>query len=152
MFDIGWQELFIVGLLALIVVGPKDLPRVIRTVSGVLRKVKGMAREFQSGLDDVVRESELSDMRKQLEEQTEGMKDDFADEMDPTGDLTGEFDFTEEQAALEKSVRDDDSPAEHYEPEIPEPETFVESSEPETIAETPPAVDDTKVDDTKKDG
>ena len=47
MFDIGWQELFIVGVLALLVVGPRDLPRTLRTVMGYVRKAKGMAREFR---------------------------------------------------------------------------------------------------------
>lgn len=119
MFDIGWQELFIVGLLALLVVGPKDLPRVIRTVSGVLRKAKGMAREFQSGLDEVVREADLQDMRKELEAQGDEIKRNVSDNIDPSGDLTGDLDFSKEQMELESSMNmDDDTPAETYEPEI----------------------------------
>ena len=55
MFDIGWQELFILAVLAIIVIGPKDLPRTIKTVTGWLRKARSMARELQSGIDDVVR-------------------------------------------------------------------------------------------------
>ena len=57
MFDIGWQELFILAVLAIIVIGPKDLPRTIKTVTGWLRKARSMARELQSGIDDVVREA-----------------------------------------------------------------------------------------------
>lgn len=120
MFDIGWQELFIVGLLALIVVGPKDLPRVIRTVSGVLRKVKGMAREFQSGLDEVVRDAELQEMRKELQAQGDEIQRNVSDRIDPSGDLTGDFDFSEEERELQSALNDDDTPAEHYEPELPD--------------------------------
>jgi len=72
MFDIGWQELFLVAVAALIVVGPKDLPRALKTVTGAIRKVKGMARDFQGGLDDIVRETELADMRNEIEAQTGG--------------------------------------------------------------------------------
>ena len=67
MFYIGWQEIFLIAVLALIVIGPKDLPRALKTITGVLRKAKGMARDFQSGLDDIVRETELADMRKQID-------------------------------------------------------------------------------------
>ena len=71
MFDIGWQELFIVAAIAIIVVGPKDLPRVLRTVTQVIRKARSMAGEFQRGIDDVVREAELDDLRKQVEASTD---------------------------------------------------------------------------------
>ena len=46
MFDLGWQEFMLIALIALIVVGPKDLPRVIRAVSQGIRRVRGVAREF----------------------------------------------------------------------------------------------------------
>lgn len=104
MFDIGWQELFVIGILALIVVGPKDLPRVIRTISGMIRKAKGMAREFQSGLDEVIREAELDDMRKELETQTEGMRADLAGNDILPPDLTAELDFANEQRELDAAV------------------------------------------------
>ena len=63
MFDIGWQELFILAVLAIIVVGPKDLPRAIQTVTHWIRKARSMARDLQDGLDDVVREAELDDIK-----------------------------------------------------------------------------------------
>ena len=62
MFDIGWQELFILALLAIVVIGPRDLPRAIRTVTHWIRRARGMARDLQDGLDDVVREAELEDI------------------------------------------------------------------------------------------
>ena len=66
MFDLGWTELFIVGLITLLVVGPKELPRVLRTISQVMAKARGLAREFQSSVDDMVRESELDDLKKEI--------------------------------------------------------------------------------------
>lgn len=68
MFDIGWQEIFIVGILALIIVGPKDLPRALKTGTLYLRKARGMAREFQNGLNEVIREAELDDLKQQVAE------------------------------------------------------------------------------------
>jgi len=93
MFDIGWQELFIVAVLALIVVGPKDLPRTLRTVTHYVRKARGMAREFQSGLDEVIRESELDDIKKDVRKTTSlDLEQEVRDTVDPSGSLTAEFD------------------------------------------------------------
>ena len=92
MFDIGWQELFLVAVAALIVVGPKDLPRALKTVTGAIRKVKGMARDFQGGLDDIVRETELADMRNEIEAQTGGdLRKSIENSIDPDGDLSREM-------------------------------------------------------------
>jgi len=64
MFDIGAFELLIVAVLALVVVGPKELPRMLRTVMQVVRKVKAMSREFTSGLDDLAKEVDINEMVK----------------------------------------------------------------------------------------
>ena len=88
MFDLGWSELFIIALVALIVVGPKELPRVLRTVSQALAKVKGLAREFQSGLDEMAREAELTDLKRQVENVSRGSLDKaLEDTVDPTGEV-----------------------------------------------------------------
>ncbi len=89
MFDIGWQEVFLIAIVALIVVGPKDLPRVLKTVTAALRKLKGMAREFQSGLDDIVRETELDDMRREIAAEANGdFIKDIEKTMDPDGNIS----------------------------------------------------------------
>ncbi len=67
MFDIGWQELFILAVLAIIVIGPKDLPRAIRTISKGVRKARSMARDLQDGMDDVIREAELDDLKEKFD-------------------------------------------------------------------------------------
>ncbi len=66
MLDIGWAELAVIAVIALLVVGPKDLPRVLRTVGGWARKARAMAREFQGTLDDMVRESEFDEIGKEV--------------------------------------------------------------------------------------
>lgn len=67
MFDISWQELFVIVAIAIIVIGPKELPRTLRSVMGLVRKGRMMAREFQDGLDEVVRQADLEDVRAELE-------------------------------------------------------------------------------------
>ena len=92
MFDIGWQELFIVGILAIIVVGPKDLPRALRTVTQWIRKARDLAREFQSGIDEVVREADIEDIRKEAKELGGyDLGKSITDELDPDGKLTGDL-------------------------------------------------------------
>lgn len=105
MFDIGWQELFIVGVLALLVVGPRDLPRTLRTVMGYVRKAKGLAREFQNGIDEVAKEVELDDIRKEanrigqmdLEEEVKVI-------VDPLGTLNQGLDMSDVQSAIQETA------------------------------------------------
>lgn len=68
MFDIGWTEVTIIIIVAIIVIGPKDLPRVLRTVGEWVGKAKSLTREFRSHVDDFVRETELEDIKKQIEQ------------------------------------------------------------------------------------
>ena len=58
MFDIGGWEFLVIAILAIIVIGPKDLPATVRIVSQWARKARGLAREFQSGLDEMAREAD----------------------------------------------------------------------------------------------
>jgi sec-independent protein translocase protein TatB len=71
MFDIAPTELLIVAVVALVVIGPKDLPRVMRTVGHWVGRAKGMARHFRSGLDTMMREAELEEMEKQWKTENE---------------------------------------------------------------------------------
>ena len=68
MFDIGWPELMLIMVVALVVIGPKDLPAAIRTVTTILRKVRGMAAEFQNGLADIAREAGVDDIKNNIED------------------------------------------------------------------------------------
>lgn len=69
MFDVGWSELLLIGVVALIVVGPKELPRMLRTVGQYVGRARSVAREFQRSMDDAAREmdlQELQDARRHL--------------------------------------------------------------------------------------
>jgi sec-independent protein translocase protein TatB len=94
-FDIGWSEMALVLLVALIVIGPKDLPRVARTMGKWVAKGRSMAREFQSALEDMAREAELDKVKSEIEKAS---RTDFGktieNTIDPTGELGQAFDPT----------------------------------------------------------
>ncbi|MCK5167399.1 MAG: twin-arginine translocase subunit TatB [Rhodospirillaceae bacterium] len=88
MFDIGWQEIFIIGILALIVVGPKDLPQAVRTVSQWIRKARAMANEFQGGVNEMIREAELDDIKKQITDvKSFDLQSELEKNIDPSGEI-----------------------------------------------------------------
>jgi len=95
MFDIGWQELFVVAIFALIVVGPKDLPKAIRAITSWIRKAKMMTREFQAGVNDMVREAELDDLKDTLTDPVD-IKKTFTDAVDPDGSLAKDMSLSED--------------------------------------------------------
>jgi sec-independent protein translocase protein TatB len=67
MFDIGWIELMVIAIVAIVVVGPKDLPRAMRFVGQWTGKMKKMAREFQGQFNEALREAELDTVKKDVE-------------------------------------------------------------------------------------
>ncbi|HEX3673940.1 MAG TPA: Sec-independent protein translocase protein TatB [Rhizomicrobium sp.] len=67
MFDLSWSHILIVLVVALIVVGPKDLPRLMRIVGGWVGKARGMANEFRKSFDEMARQSELDELRQEIE-------------------------------------------------------------------------------------
>ncbi len=71
MFGIDSAELLIIAVVALVVIGPKDLPRVLRTVGNFVAKARGMASHFRLGMDNMIRETELADLDRQWKEQNE---------------------------------------------------------------------------------
>lgn len=89
MFDIGWDEMALVAVVALIVIGPKDLPNVLRQVGRWTRKARELAGEFQRGVDDMMRESELADLKTQVEKATDPnqLRREIEKTVDPTGDI-----------------------------------------------------------------
>jgi sec-independent protein translocase protein TatB len=64
MFDIGWAELLVIGCVALIVVGPRDLPKLLRSFGQYVNQMRGMAREFQRSMDEAAREADLSQIKE----------------------------------------------------------------------------------------
>ncbi|MDX3908690.1 MAG: Sec-independent protein translocase protein TatB [Sphingobium sp.] len=69
MFDIGSTELLLIVIVAIVVIGPKDLPRALYKVGQVVGKARGMARHFRTGIDAMVREVELQELEKKWAEQ-----------------------------------------------------------------------------------
>ena len=88
MFDIGWSEMAVILMVALIVIGPKDLPRVARTVGKWTGKARGMAREFQRSFDDMAREAELQDIKAEMDKLSRvDVRHRLEETIDPEGEL-----------------------------------------------------------------
>jgi sec-independent protein translocase protein TatB len=127
MFDISWSEFLLIGVVALIVIGPKELPAVMRTLGHWMRKVRSMASEFQSQFQEAMREAEMADLKKEVDD----LKNDVAG-LDP---LTGLRDDVE--SAGEDLKRSLDSPPEPP-PALPSPDG--EAALTQASAETPSEV------------
>ncbi|NQU71622.1 MAG: twin-arginine translocase subunit TatB [Rhodospirillales bacterium] len=78
MFDIGGWEFMLIVILGIVIIGPKELPGALRNITIWIRKARGLAREFQSGIDDIVQEAEFDKIRQ-----------DVMDGADPTGSISG---------------------------------------------------------------
>ena len=77
MFGVDTSELLLIAVVALVFIGPKDLPRAMRTVGHWVGKVRGMARHFNSGIEAMVREAELEEMEKQWRAENERIMREF---------------------------------------------------------------------------
>ena len=86
-FDIGWSELLVIGVVALVVIGPKDLPLALRTLGRWVGKARFLAREFQTHVDDMIREAELEELRKKTSEIAKDVKTEVENVIDPGGTI-----------------------------------------------------------------
>lgn len=77
MFEIGWSELLVIGVVALIAIGPKELPGVLRTAGQWMGKIRRMAAEFQGQFQEAIREAEMGDLKKEIDEVTSGLGNKF---------------------------------------------------------------------------
>ena len=103
MFDIGWPELFIIAVVVLLVVGPKDLPKVLRTVGHLARKAKAITREFRGHVDDMIRDSELEDVRDQINSAGESSLEALKENVIHPNDIEG-LEYLEEDWPDDKDV------------------------------------------------
>jgi sec-independent protein translocase protein TatB len=88
LLDFGWSELMLIGIVALVVIGPKDLPKALRVAGFWVRKARTLSREFQSSVEQMVREAELDEMRQELKKASEiDLDKEFRQAVDPTGSL-----------------------------------------------------------------
>ena len=86
-FDIGWTEFMVIGVVALIVIGPKDLPAALRVAGYWVRKARTLSREFHSSVEQMMREVELHEVQKELKKATElNIETEFQKIVDPVND------------------------------------------------------------------
>ncbi|MBU6155789.1 MAG: Sec-independent protein translocase protein TatB [Alphaproteobacteria bacterium] len=70
MFDIGWSELVVIAIVALVVIGPKDLPQAFRVAGQWMAKARLMAQEFQSHIDEMMRQADVEDLKREFRDMT----------------------------------------------------------------------------------
>jgi sec-independent protein translocase protein TatB len=86
-FDIGWSEFMVIGVVALIVIGPKDLPAALRVAGYWVRKARTLSREFHSSVEQMMREVELHEVQNELRKATElNLDQEFQKIVDPVND------------------------------------------------------------------
>jgi len=73
MFDIGWGEMLLTAIIAIVVIGPKELPRALRTAGQWIGKVRRVSGHFRSGIESMIREAELEEMEQKWREQNEAI-------------------------------------------------------------------------------
>jgi sec-independent protein translocase protein TatB len=107
MFDISWTEFLLIGVVALIVIGPKELPGVMRTLGQYTRKARSMAAEFQNQFQEAMREAEMADLKKQVDDMASDIKN-----YDPLKDVRSDFDSMGKDIEKSLTVPADEKPAE----------------------------------------
>lgn len=94
MFDIGWTEITVILVIAIIVIGPKDLPKVLRTVGQWVAKAKAMTRDFRGHVDEMIRETEIDEVKKQIDSIDKfDANSALENTIDADGDIREAFDF-----------------------------------------------------------
>ena len=132
MLDIGWSEMLVIAVVAIVIIGPKDLPRALRAFGRWMSKARAMAREFQNSLDDIAREADLDDIKKQVEEVSRfDIKGELEKSMDPTGSDAGASDLSSPAAPGEGAGTPADD-GEAAAPTTPEPDP-----EPDSLRDAP---------------
>jgi sec-independent protein translocase protein TatB len=116
MFDVAPTEFLLVAVIALVVIGPKDLPRVMRVVGQWVAKARGVASQFRSGFDAMVRESELAEMEKKWQDENARIMKEF-----PTVDMAPTRPAVESFPAPEPPVPPESAPPEPAPPESAKP-------------------------------
>lgn len=102
MLDLGWSEIAVIVLVALVVIGPKDLPRLAREVGKWTGKARAMARDFQRHLDDMAREADLQDIKAQVDKVSRtSLTDTIRETIDPDRSIQKALDTNEIQKSME---------------------------------------------------
>ena len=85
MLDIGGWEFLVVAFILVMVVGPKELPKMLRGFTGIMRQIRRAANDFTSSMTDLANEADMADLKKTLDQAKSGNLDEIADAIDPTG-------------------------------------------------------------------
>ncbi|PDT87893.1 twin-arginine translocase subunit TatB [Bradyrhizobium sp. Y36] len=134
MFDIGWSELVLIGVVALIAIGPKELPGVLRMVGQWMGKARKMAAEFQGQFQEAMREAEMADLKKSFDEVKEAatgfnpltsLQKDVSDAL--RVDALDKPAETTTTTAVDPTATSSEVPATPTTPEAPTPATFMEA-------------------------
>lgn len=116
MLDIGWTEVLVISVVVLFVVGPRDIPKVLRTVGQWAGKIRALAKEFRESVDDAVREAELDEVRKTVEAARGGFREEIRATVDPGGELARSLQDVRVPSEAKKSgnatAAEEDAPAE----------------------------------------
>jgi sec-independent protein translocase protein TatB len=92
MFDFAWSEIVLIGVVALIAIGPKELPGAMKAVAGMVKKARRMAGEFQTHVDEMMREADLHEVREQINEiRNFDIRGEVEKSVDPDGSLRSTF-------------------------------------------------------------
>ncbi|MFC0242952.1 Sec-independent protein translocase protein TatB [Rhodopseudomonas telluris] len=135
MFDIGWSELVVIGVVALIAIGPKELPGVLRMVGQWMGKARKLASEFQGQFQEAMREAEMADLKKSFDEVREATAGLSTNNM-----LTKLGTELSEAAAIDKKDTIDTPPVEPTTPVPPTAETFIEATTHQAVTSEPLAI------------
>jgi sec-independent protein translocase protein TatB len=93
MFDFNWSEIALIGVVALVLIGPKDMPVAIRAISNAIKKMRRMAGEFQHHVDDMLRDADLAEVKSSFDEiRGMNLKGAVRRTLDPDGTLHRAFD------------------------------------------------------------
>ncbi len=114
MLDLGSWELLLIIMLGIVVIGPKELPGVIRSVGLWVRRAKDLAREFQGGLEEIARETEIDKFKNDLQSElgdANSIGQEIMDAVDPDGEFSQEFDFEEGDLYSDHHEHDEDEEA-----------------------------------------
>jgi sec-independent protein translocase protein TatB len=143
MFDFSWSELLLIGIVALVFIGPKELPGVLRTAGQWMAKVRRMASEFQGQFQDAMREVELAELKKEVDEMT-SQASHYAN-LDPLAEARHEMDKTQREiesalAGTPAANTEASSPIAQVQPSASEPPVGTSPSQSQEDAHVPDAV------------
>ena len=130
MFDIGWSELVVIGVVALIAIGPKELPGVLRMVGQWMGKARKMASEFQGQFNEAMREAEMADVKKAFDD----VKD-AASDFSKNNIMTSLTKDVSDAMTVDKIDNVTTPPVVPTTPEPPTPETFIEATAHDAVNE-----------------